>query len=143
MNKWNIASKILGGIAAAGIAYDAHYVGVKSSAENVKIRQANRLQDAYIPSRRQETRSKLTSDLKDKYFRFHTNWGLLDKFNAIGGYVKGSFGQLAEHIVPATLATGALLSKNYSKFFGIGLIAYAVKYLLFDVMDIGRTNYLK
>lgn len=143
MNKWKIASRIMGGVAAAGVLYNAHYAGSKGSVENVKIKQANRIRDYYIPSRRVDDRSKLTSDLKDSYFRMQTDWNLPEKFYTLTGYVKSSFAQLAEDIVPATLATGALISKNYSKFFGIGLLAYGVKYLICDVMDWGRPNYLK
>ena len=142
MNKWNIVSKVLGGVAAAGIAYDSHYVGKKCSSENVKIKQANRISDVYMPSRRLENRSKLTSDLKDKYFRFHLNLHIFDKINAATGYIKGAFKQLADNIIPASLATGALLSRNYSKLFGIGLIAYGLKYLITDVVDVGRINHL-
>ena len=143
MTKLAIASKILGGAVAAAVVYDAHKIGVRGSAEHVKIRQASRIRDTFLPSTRSESRSDLTSNLKDKYARFHLEWNLPDKFNAVVGYVKHSFNQLAEHIIPATLATGALLSKNYSKFFGAGLLVYGLKYLVCDVMDIGRPNYLK
>ena len=50
---------------------------------------------------------------------------------------------MASDIVPAVLATGALLGKKSSKFFGIGLLIYGIKYLIFDVMDLGRPNHLK
>lgn len=143
MNKLVIASKIAGGIAAAGVLYNMHHSGVRGAAENTKLKQANRIRDAYIPSRRLNDPSKLTSNLKDSWFRFNADLNFPDKINAFTGYVKHSFKQLATNIVPATLATGALLSKNYSKFFGLGLVLYGVKYFVCDVIDIGRPNYLK
>ena len=143
MNKWNVASRIVGGIAAAGVLYNAHYAGSKGSAENIKLKQADRVGKYYFDSRKSEDRSILTSKLKDEYFRANADWNLPDKFNALTGYVGGAFKQLAQNIIPAGLATGALLSKNYAKFFGAGLGIYAIKYLICDVMDLGRPNYLK
>ena len=130
MNKWNIASRIVGGIAAAGVLYNAHYAGSKGSAENVKLRQADRICKYYTTSRKSEDRSVLTSKLKDEYFRANADWNLPDKFNAVTGYVGSAFKQMAQDIIPATLATGALLSKKYAKFFGAALGVYAIKYLI-------------
>ncbi len=143
MNKWNVASRLVGGIAAAGVLYNAHYAGNKGSAENVKTRQADRIGKYYINSRTSEDRSILTSKLKDEYFRANADWNLPDKFNALTGYIGSAFRQLAQDIIPATLATGALLSKSYAKFFGAALGVYAIKYLICDVMDLGKPNYLK
>lgn len=142
-NKLNIAAKIAGGLTAGLLLYDSHKVGVNHSAENIKIRSAERLTDVYTRSRRMEDRSPVTSSLKDRYFRDHADWNFADKVNGFTGYIKGGFDQLARNIVPAALATGTLLSKNYAKYFGAGLVAYGIKYLLCDVIDIGRVNHLK
>lgn len=143
MNKWNIASKIAGGLTAGFVLYNAHNVGVKHSAEKVKINSAERLTDIYQRSRHMEDRNITTSRLKDKYFRDNADWNFPDKINAFTGYVSGCFSQIASDIVPAALATGALISKKLSKVFGIGLLAYGAKYLLCDVIDIGKPNNLK
>ena len=50
---------------------------------------------------------------------------------------------MASDVVPAALATGALISKKFAKVFSIGLLLYGIKYLLFDVIDIGRPDHLK
>jgi len=143
MNKLNIASKIAGGLTAGLVLYNAHQTAKNVSAENVKISTANRVTKDYINSRRMENRSAVTNNLKDWYFRYKTDWNLPDKFNALTGYIKGGFEQLSNDIVPAALATGALLGKELSKYFGIGLLIYGIKYLVCDVMDIGRINHLK
>ena len=90
-----------------------------------------------------EDRNISTSRLKDWFFRTNADWNFPDKVNAFTGYISGAFKQITYDVIPAALATGALLSKKYSKYFGIGLLAYGIKYLLCDVMDIGKPNYLK
>lgn len=143
MNKAYIASKIAGGLAAGYVLYNAHYAGKMSSAENVKRKAANRIGSYYMDSRRMEDRSIITSKLKDTYFRSNADWNLPDKINAVTGYIGGAFSQMAADVIPAGLATGALLSKKYAKYFGLGLLGYGIKYLICDVMDLGRPNYLK
>lgn len=143
MNIVNIATKVAGGITAGLVLYNAHDVGKKVSKENVKECCANRMTGFYMNSHRMDDRSPLTGKLKDWYFRTNADWSIPDKFNAFTGYVRGLFSQVAADIIPAVLATGALLSKKLGKFFAVGLGIYAIKYLLCDVIDIGRKNYLK
>lgn len=143
MNKWNVAAKIAGTMAAGMVLYNAHDVGVKHSAENIKIKSAERMTDLYTSSRRMEDRSIITSKLKDKYFRDNADWNFPDKINGFTGYISGAFSQITSDIVPAALATGALLTKKLSKVFALGLLIYGIKYLVCDVMDIGRVNHLK
>lgn len=143
MNKWNVAAKAAGALTAGLVLYNANNVGVKHSAEKVKIRSAERLTDIFSKSRRMEDRNITTSRLKDKYFRDNADWNFPDKINGVTGYISGAFSQIASDIIPAGLATGALISKKFSKFFTIGLLAYGVKYLLCDVADIGKPNNLK
>lgn len=143
MNKWNVAAKIAGTLTAGMVLYNAHDVGKKYSAENVKIKASERITNLYTNSRRMEDRSIITSKLKDKYFRDNADWNLPDKINAATGYVSGAFNQFACDIIPAALATGALISKKLSKVFTLGLLIYGIKYLICDVIDIGRVNHLK
>ncbi len=143
MNKWNIAAKVAGTITAGMVLYNAHDVGKKHSEEKVKEKTAARLTKLYVRSRRMEDLSETTSKLKDWYFKTNADWNFPDKINAITGYFSGAFKQMTSDVVPAILATGALLSKKMAKVFSIGLLLYGIKYLLFDVIDIGRPNRLK
>lgn len=143
IDKLQLASKIAGGLAAGYVLYNANDAGKKVSAENVKRKQADRLGDYYMSSRRMEDRSIITSKLKDTYFRSNADWNFPDKVNALTGYIGGAFEQMAADFVPAALGVGALVSKKYGKFFGAGLALYGLKYLVCDVMDVGRPNYLK
>lgn len=143
MNKWNVAAKVAGTITAGMVLYNAHDVGKKHSAEAVKEKSAKRLTNIYMRSRRMEDLSETTSKLKDWYFKSNADWNLPDKINAIKGYFSGAFEQLTSDIVPAALATGALLSKKLAKVFSIGLLLYGIKYLICDVIDVGRPNHLK
>lgn len=139
---WNVVSKIAGGVTAAAVLYNAHDVGKKMSEEYVKERGAERMLHFYGPSRRTDDRNATTSKLKDFYFRVNADWNLPDKINAGIGYVKGAFLQMAADVIPAALATGALLTKKFSKLFTAGLALYGIKYLVCDVMDVGRPNHL-
>lgn len=143
MNLVNIATKAAGGIVGGMVLYNAHHVGKEVSKEHVKECCAERMTSCYIKSRRMEDRSAITSKLKDWYFRTNADWNLPDKINSVAGYVSGVFSQVANDIIPAALATGALLSKKAGKFCAIGLGLYAIKYMLCDVMDIGRKNHLE
>ncbi len=143
MNKWNIAAKVAGTLTAGMVLYNAHDVGKKHSAEAVKEKTAQRLTNIYMRSRRMEDLSETTSKLKDWYFKSNADWNLPDKINAVKGYLSGAFEQITSDVVPAILATGALLSKKLAKVFTIGMLLYGIKYILFDVIDIGRPNHLK
>ena len=141
--KWKIASRIAGGLTAAALMYNAHHAGNMHSREYVKIRTGERMKHFYLPSRRMDERNLTTSKLKDKWFQMTMNWNLPDAINSAVGYVKGGFSQLANDFVPTALATGALLSKKCCKFFAIGLMCYGIKYLLCDVIGLGKINNLK
>lgn len=143
MNKWNIAAKVAGTLTAGMVLYDAHDVAKKSAAENVKIKNSERMTDLFVRSRKLDDRNITTSKLKDWYFRSNADWSFPEKIYAASGYVSGLFSQMAADVVPTALATGALLSKRLSKVFTLGLLAYGIKYLLCDVIDIGRVNNLK
>lgn len=140
MNLANIATKAAGGLVGGLVLYNAHHVGKEVSKEHVKEHCAERMTSLYMKSRRMEDRSAVTSKMKDWYFRTNANWNLPDKINSVVGYVSGAFSQIASDIIPAALATGALLSKKAGKFCAVGLGLYAIKYLLCDVMDVGRKN---
>ncbi|MBS4759080.1 MAG: hypothetical protein KHX03_00065 [Clostridium sp.] len=143
MDYFKLGSRIAGAAAAAMVVYDAHNAGIKTSAENIKIRSSERLTDEFLKSRRMEDRSIITSKLKDKFFRDNADWNLPDKVNGVTGYFGGAITQALYDIIPAILATGALVSKKYPKVFGAGLALYGLKYIICDVMDIGRPNNLR
>ena len=143
MNIANILTKTAG-IAAAGLVlYDSHKAGKMVSQQEIKLGIADRLPDQYIRSRRQEDMSTITSNFRDKIFATRVNFDLPDKINGITGYAKGAFEQLTCNIIPAVLATGALVKNRFSKFFGIGLGVYAAYYALDNVLDAGRIRHFK
>lgn len=143
MDYLKLASRIAGATAAGMVLYNAHNAGIKCSAENIKIRASERLTDEYIRSRRIEDRSIITSKLKDRFFRDNADWNLPDKINGVSGYLGGAIDQALYDVIPAVLATGALVSKKYPKIFGAGLALYGIKYFICDVLDIGRPNNLR
>lgn len=143
MNKINILTKAVG-IAGAGLVlYDTHKAGVMLSQQEIKNGIAGRLPDAYITSRRQDSLSTVTSNLKDRVFNERVNFALPDRMNAVSGYVKGAFNQLSTDIVPAVLATGALVKNKFSKFFAAGLGVYGAYYLLGNIFNVGRIKHFR
>ena len=87
--------------------------------------------------------STVTSNFRDKIFAERVNFDLPDKINGITGYVKGAFEQLAYNIVPALLATGALVKNRFSKACGIGLGVYGIYYALSNILDTGKIRHFK
>ena len=143
MNIANILTKTAGIAAACLVLYDSHKTGKMISQQNIKLGIAGRLPDQYIRSRRQEDMSTVTSNFRDKIFAERVNFDLPDKINGITGYVKGAFEQLAYNIVPALLATGALVKNRFSKACGIGLGVYGIYYALSNILDTGKIRHFK
>ncbi len=143
MNKINLLTKAIGLTGAGVILYDMHNAGKMLSQHEIKNGIGSRLPDAYISSRRQETFSTVTSKIKDRVFAEHVNFALPDRINAVTGYLKGAFNQLSSDIVPAILATGALIKNKFSGAFAAGLGIYSIYYLLGNVFNIGRINHFK
>lgn len=141
MNKLNLLSKIAGAVTIGGIAYDANKSAIRRARENVKMHIADRLPDSYLKSRRLDETSYITSKLKDRLFQEDVDSTLPDKFNAVTGYLGGLFDQLFSNIIPIGCAIGTLVAGKASKFFGAGLLLCATKYLLSDILDIGRVKY--
>ena len=143
MNRANLLTKAIG-IAGAGIVLqDGHIAGHMMSQHDIQHAIGARLPEAYIASRRQETLSTVTSKLKDRIFAERVNFALPDRVNAVLGYVKGAFNQLSSDIVPALLATGALVKNKFSKVFAAGLGLYSIYYILGNIFDIGRIKHFE
>lgn len=133
-----------GGILGAGfVLYDSHKTGVMVSQQNIKEKIGGRLPDQYIRSRRQEDMSFIRSNLRNRIFRDRANMSFPDKINAVTGYLKGAFNQLASNIVPALLVTGTLVKNKFNKQFGIGLGIYAAYYVLDNIFDWGRIKHFR
>lgn len=138
MNKLSVISKIAGAAAAGIMLYDANTAGVKRSRKEQISSTANRLPDEYVNSMRMDTASATGNVLKKKYFQWQLGQGYNEFFAGIGGYFKGLVGNLVDNVVPAALATGALVLKKGNKACAAGLALCGVKYLLSDIMGIGK-----
>lgn len=139
----SILSKTLGICSAALVAYDAHRLGLTSGVSNSKQEMAATLLDDYVQTTHISSPSKLELEAKKKWFMFKMDTNLVRIISTLKGYFKGFTSSLLSNIVPVTLAAYALATKKHPKL-ASGLIGlYAIKYLLFDIMSIGRPNYLK
>lgn len=143
MNTAKILTTAAGVIGAGFVLYDSHKAGVMISQQHIKEMIGGRMPDQYIRSRRQDDLSTVTSNLRNRIFKERANMSFPDKVNAVTGYVKGAFNQLASNIVPALLVTGSLVKNKFNKQFGIGLGVYTAYYLLSNILDWGRVKHFR
>jgi len=143
MNVTTICSKALG-IATAGLViYDAHKNGLIHGTMNAKQNVSNTVVDAYIHSTKTSKLSTVEANAKKSWFRFVLDNHIKEPFDACCGYIGGVFNSVINDIVPTALAIGAIAGKRFGKLCGLGLAIYGAKYLLCDVMSIGKRDYLK
>ncbi len=144
MNVYSAAAKIVGAATAGLVLYDAHKNGTIKGTMDSKLNTANSMVDHYIQSNIMEKSSTVEMNAKKGFFRFVMDNNLRESINATCGYVSGFLSSCVTDIIPAALATVAMLSNNkIGKFCGLGLVAYGAKYLLYDIMTVGKRDYLK
>lgn len=150
INTYTTLAKLAGAATAGILAYDAHRTGVMTGRQNVKVQIGDSLPDSYIQSRRQDDLSFITKGFKDRLFKEDADWSFIDKVNACTGYLSGSFDQLSSNLFPLLLSVGALAAHKSGEFLGksklsiacgIGLAVCGLKYLICDVLDLGRVKY--
>ena len=132
-------SRLLG-IATAGVMlYNA---GARGSRESTKMQtavSANRISDEYYKSMRMDGYDEFGNSLKKTFFGWSLGWGLPEFKSSIKGFVGGAVSSLSDNIIPAVLATGAILSKGrFSKVCGVGLLISGVQYVATNIMGIGK-----
>lgn len=145
MNIVSLCSRGLGVLTAGLVLYDAHKNGVLTGVRNAKSNLADTIVDQYINSTNISKVSTVELNTKKNWFRFVMDNNIKESVDSSFGYVKGAWDSFVSDIIPATLATGAIISKKNSvsgKLFGLGLVAYGAKYLVFDVMGVGKRRYL-
>ena len=145
MNIYSLCTKLLGVTTAGLVVYDAHKNGVITSHRNAKSNVADNVVDEYINSMNTSKVSTVEANAKKSWLKFVMDNNIKEAIDASFGYVKGVWDSFVSDIIPAALATGALLTKKNSmgcKLCGIGLVAYGAKYLIYDVIGIGKRKYL-
>ena len=145
MNIYSICSKGLGALTAGLVLYDAHKHGMIMGTMHSKSNLSSNIADEYINAHNISKVSSVEMNAKKSWFRFVMDNNIKESIDASLGYVKGCWESFVSDLVPATLATGALLSKKnsvFGKICGLGLVAYGVKYLIYDIMGIGKRKYL-
>ncbi|MBQ2870280.1 hypothetical protein IJE86_01110 [bacterium] len=144
MDVSSLCSKAVGAITAGLVLYDAHKNGTITATRNAKTAVANHLVDEYVHTNKINKVSTVEVNAKKAWFRHVMDNNILEAITSAFGYVKGVCKSFVTDVIPAALATGALLlNKKGSKLCGLGLLAYGTKYLLYDVMSIGKRDYLK
>ncbi len=143
MNKYTIMSKAIGA-AAAGIILVDSFDDAKQASRREQVRiTANSLPDAYVNSNRLNSQSRIGNDLKKSFFDWRLGNGIPEFFAGIGGFFKGGVEHLTQSIIPVGLAAGALMFKKAGRFCAAGLALMGVKFLVNDVMGVGKPKPLK
>lgn len=150
-NPLTIVSKLLGAAGAAAVLYEANVVGVTKSKKAQIVSVSDRLPDQYVASTKLDIESPITAKIKEKTFEWQLDWNLPEFLSGIKGYFEGAIESLSNNIIPAALATGALVfggllgrgsGKSLAKLCALGLAAVGVKRLLYDTWGIGREKSL-
>lgn len=144
----SLATKTFGILTASILAYDAHKCGTMNSTMKAKRNVANSMVDHYIHSNQISKPSTIEANSKKAWFRFVMDNNIGECINSVLGYVGGVVGSFVDNIIPASLATGAIIcgpkkAPMVGKLCSLGLLAYGLKFLLYDVMSVGKKNYLK
>lgn len=147
MGVCSLASRAIGTLAAGLVLYDAHKNGTIGATMKTKQSIANTLVDEYVQSNQIGTVSTVEMTAKKAWFRHVLDNKIKEPLNATAGYVSGFCKSFVNDVIPAALATGALLLSKKDgitgKLCGLGLLMYGAKYLLYDVMSVGKRDYLK
>lgn len=148
MNIAAICSKTIGIVSAGLIMYDAHKNGQIMSTMNAKQNIADTMVDQYIQSNNISKLSTVEANTKKAWFRFVMDNNIKEPIDSTIGYVKGFLESVVNDIIPAVFATGAIVFggkklPTVGKLCSLGLIAYGLKYMLFDIMSLGKRDYLK
>lgn len=147
MGVYSLASRAIGALTAGLVLYDSHKNGTISATMKTKQAIASNLVDEYVQSNQIGTVSTVEMTAKKAWFRHALDNKIKEPFNAVKGYVSGFCKSFVNDVIPASLATGALLLSKKDgiagKMCGLGLLIYGAKYLLYDVMSVGKRDYLK
>lgn len=144
MNFMSLCAKGIGALTAGAILYDAHKNGTINGTMNAKKGVANTVVDQYVQSNHIGKKSTVEVKAKKAWFNMVMDNNLKEFFDATCGYVSGFISSCVTDIIPAALATGALVFKNKgAKLCGLGLLVYGAKYLIYDIMSVGKRDYLK
>ena len=145
MNIYSICSKGLGVLTAGLVIYDAHKNGLINGPQIAKTNIANTMVDEYINANSISKVSSVEMNAKKSWFRFVMDNNIREAIDSSLGYIKGVWQSFVSDIIPAALATGAILSKKNgitSKVCGVGLVLHGIKYLIYDIAGVGKHKYL-
>lgn len=146
-----VISKIIGVGAAGLMLYDAGNAGKiwSDNAQGNSLK--NRLPDQYLASTKLDTESAITSKIKKETFKWQLDWNVPEFFASIKGFIGGSVENLAQNIIPAALATGAVfcggvlgkggrVGRSLGKLCALGLVGVGAKRLIYDVWGVGKNK---
>lgn len=143
MDKLKVASKIIGGIAAAITLYDAHKNGVRVCYQDQKKLISNNLPDKFLNSQRLESESNIMSHAKDKCFDLQVDGNANQALRSITGYMKGFSNALLNNLLAFGCTVAALfghgkIGKPIAVTGAIGLTLIGIKDIFYDILGMGK-----
>lgn len=139
INPVTIVSKGIGIIAAGMILHDAHKVGKAVRNVNRKSRVADNITDEYMNNRKMPNFNLSLMNAKNHVLRFKLDNNFPELGYGVEGYIKGFKIIVTDNILPALLATGAILSGKFAgRMCALGLLLYGAKILLYDVLSVSK-----
>lgn len=147
MTVGNFLAKTAGVVGLGLVAYDSHIAGKYRCDANAKNHKAKDLAENYLDDLSLSSPSIVREEVKKGIFRYNVDENISGFFHGIAGYVKGFGSMLAHNAIPFALAVGALIPTGgkagrgmFSKFCGVGLVAYGAMYLAQEFFGIGNKH---
>ena len=157
MKALSIIPKALGMLTAGLVVYDGHKNAVRTSHAQAKSSVADDMVDNYVNTLSVSKPSTVEVNAKKSWFKFCMDSTIVEKFNAVCGYVSGFVSSVVDDVIPTALAIGSFIpgkkvvdaagkTTRKTPVAGLvcaaGLLLYGLNFMLFDVIGIGKRDYL-
>ena len=142
INLGKILVKTVGAAALGCVGYDAYKKAKWQAKTRYKNTSADLMTRIHMTAQSTDELSATRSKIKNSINEWYMTNGITPHFSAIGGFISGAVSSLVDNVVPFGLAAGTLMLNKGAKYCAFGLGLYAAKFLITDVLGIGKPDYL-
>ena len=144
MTTSQVISKLIGAGAGAIVLYDSHRMGKIRSGQHQVDDVMNILPDIYMNAYKQNGTSTVAAGAKQLYLNKVMGSSIPQHIGAVRGYAKGLVTSLKDNVITLALGAGAIASRGpLGKICAAGLLISGARYVIFDVIGVGKKKYLK
>ena len=127
------------------VAYDCHTAAKIEAYAHEKNTKAEEITSRYLDDQKMESPSVVRQKAKEGLFHYFLDENVSGFFTSIAGYAKGFTSMLVSNVIPFALAAGTLMGKKgtkqiFSKFCGVGLLAYGGIFLAQEAFGIAKSK---